>query len=237
MKISLYQRIKRGLLRLRLHPIRVFVFHQVSDVFEPDTMWECDWTETESFKRSISALTRKYTFISLNQVKDHLENDRFRFKDYAALTADDGWASLKNILPWLAEQKIPITLFLNPSCLDGNHWNSRETDNLLTEEEVIRIVGQGAPYISISSHGWSHKNSKTMSLEEFEESVQMSEDALKKLPGHVPFYAFVSGRHTPSQVAYLRSRQLIPVFVDGRDNVNDPVSIHRHCIDGIHFHD
>ena len=100
MKMSFYQRIMRGLLRLRLHPIRVFVFHQVSDVFEPDTMWECDWTETEAFKRSLSALTKKYTFISLDEVKEHLANDRFRFKDYAALTADDGWASLKNILPW-----------------------------------------------------------------------------------------------------------------------------------------
>ena len=237
MKISFYQRIKRGLLRLRLHPIRAFVFHQVSDVFEPDTMWECDWTETEAFKRSISALTKKYTFISLDEVKEHLANDRFRFKDYAALTADDGWASLKNILPWLVGQKIPVTLFLNPSCLDGKHWNSRETDKLLTGEEVARIVEQGEPYITIASHGWTHKNSKTMSLEEFEDSVRKSEEVLDRLPGHVPFYAFVSGRHTPAQVDFLRSRPLTPVFVDGRDNVNDPMSIHRHCIDGIPIHE
>ena len=237
MKMSFYQRIMRGLLRLRLHPIRVFVFHQVSDVFEPDTMWECDWTETEAFKRSISALTKKYTFISLDEVKEHLANDRFRFKDYAALTADDGWASLKNILPWLVEQKIPVTLFLNPSCLDGKHWNSRETDKLLTGEEVARIVEQGGAFITIASHGWTHKNSKTMPLDNFENSVQMSEEALERLPGHVPFYAFVSGRHTSAQVTYLRSRKLTPVFVDGRDNVNDPKSIHRHCIDGIPIHE
>lgn len=237
MKISFYQRIKRGLLRLRLHPIRVFVFHQVSDVFEPDTMWDCDWTETETFKRSISALTKKYTFLSLAEVKEHLANDRFRFKDYAALTADDGWASLKNILPWLVGQKIPVTLFLNPSCLDGKHWNSRETDKLLTGEEVVRVVEQGEPYITIASHGWTHKNSKTMSLEVFEDSVRKSEEVLDRLPGHVPFYAFVSGRHTPAQVDFLRSRPLTPVFVDGRDNVNDPMSIHRHCIDGIPIHE
>lgn len=237
MKKPFLQRLRHRLSRMRRHPIPVFVFHQVSDVFEPDTMWECDWTEAEAFKRSILVLTKKYTFISLDQVKDHLTQDRFRFKDYAALTADDGWASLKGILPWLAEQKIPVTLFLNPSCLDGKHWNSRETDKLLTEEEVVRIVGQGAPYITIASHGWTHKNSKTMSLEEFEDSVRMSEEVLERLPGHVPFFAFVSGRHTPAQVACLRSRKLTPVFVDGRSNVNDPMSIHRHCIDGIDIHE
>ena len=232
MKISFYQRIKRGLLRLRLHPIRVFVFHQVSDVFEPDTMWECDWTETEAFKRSISALTKKYTFISLDEVKDHLANDWFRFKDYAALTADDGWASLKNILPWLAEQKIPVTLFLNPSCLDGKHWNSRETDKLLTREDIIRIVGQGAPYFSVASHGWTHKRCDGMTEEEFAENVDRAEKALVGMPGKVPFFAFASGMYTLMQVDYLRARGLTPVFVDGRVNDQKSASIHRFCIDG-----
>ena len=232
MKMSLYQRIKRGLLRLRLHPIRVFVFHQVSDVFEPDTMWECDWTETEAFKRSISALTKKYTFISLDQVKDHLENDRFRFKDYAALTADDGWASLKNILPWLVERKIPVTLFLNPSCLDGKHWNSRETDKLLTREEVVRIVEQGAPYITIASHGWTHKSSLHMTMEEFIESVDKSERVLQEMPAKVPFFAYASGLSAEGQFGYLRKQGLTPVYVDRRVNSKDSILIHRYCIDG-----
>ena len=232
MKMSLYRRIKRGLLRLRLHPIRVFVFHQVSDVFEPDTMWECDWTETEAFKRSISALTKKYTFISLDQVKDHLENDRFRFKDYAALTADDGWASLKNILPWLVERKIPVTLFLNPSCLDGKHWNSRETDKLLTREEVVRFVEQGAPYITIASHGWTHKSSLHMTMEEFIESVDKSERVLQEMPAKVPFFAYASGLSAEGQFGYLRKQGLTPVYVDRRVNSKDSILIHRYCIDG-----
>ena len=237
MKQNFFQRLKHLWSRIWFHPIQVFVFHQVSDVFEPETMWECDWTQTNAFKQRILAMKKKYTFISLTEVQRHLAQDKWRFRNYASLTADDGWASLTNILPWLVEQKIPVTLFLNPSCLDGKHWNSRETDKLLIGEEVVRVVEQGAPYITIASHGWTHTNSKTMSLEDFEDSVRMSEEALGRLPGHVPFYAFVSGRHTPAQVDFLRNRQLTPVFVDGQNNVNDPMSIHRHCIDGIPIHE
>ena len=233
MKKNLMRRALRRLRRMWRHPIRVFVFHQVSDVFEPDTMWDIDWTQTDAFKGNVRSLMKKYTFISLNEVKEHLAKDWFRFKDYAALTSDDGWASVKSILPWLAENKIPVTLFLNPSCLDGRHWNSRETDKLLTEAEVRRIVEQGAPYISVASHGWTHKNCKAMAKEEFENSVRKSEEVLERLPGKVPFYAFASGRHTPWQTAYLRENGLIPVFVDGRVNDNDPESIHRFCMDGM----
>ena len=214
-----------------MQPIRVFVFHQVSDVFEPETMWECDWTQTEEFKRNILALRDKYKFIPLNEVREHLAKDRFRFRKYAALTADDGWTSLKNILPWLVEKRIPVTLFLNPSCLDGLHKNSRETDKLLTEEEVVRIVREGAPFITVASHGWTHKNCREMSQEEFEESVDKSEEVLERMPGKVPFYAFASGRFTWPQVAYLRGRNLMPVFVDGKDNEQKAASIHRFCID------
>lgn len=232
MKKSFFQRVRHHLFRLRLHPIRVFVFHQVSDVFEPDTMWECDWTQTDVFKRNILALKQKYTFISLAEVRNHLEKDKWRLKDYAALTADDGWASLANILPWLVEQKIPITLFLNPSCLDGQHRHSRETDKLLTEQEVLNIVEEGSPYISVASHGWTHKSCTEMTMEEFEESVQRSEVVLNRIPSKVSFFAFASGKHTQEQVDYLRGNSLIPVFVDGTVNENDPDAIHRYCIDG-----
>ncbi len=231
MSSSFLQRLTRHLSRMYRQPIRVFVFHQVSDVFAPETMWECDWTQTEAFKQKISALMKKYRFISLEAVREHLAKDRWRFRRYAALTADDGWESLTGILPWLADRKIPVTLFLNPSCLDGVHKNSRETDRLLTKQEVLRLIDAGKPFISVASHGWTHKSCDLMTMDEFEESVRAAEAVLDELPAKAPFFAFASGRFTPAQVSYLRDRKLVPVFVDGKDNVKDPASIHRFCID------
>lgn len=225
-------RLRKKWKRLRLKPIRVFCFHQVSDEFKPETMWEVDWTLTEQFKRNILKLKKKYTFIPLSEVSDHLAHDRFRMRRFAALTADDGWASLKNILPWLAKQKIPITLFLNPLYLDGIHYQERETEKLLTREDVASLVKEYAPYITIASHGWTHDDCKKMSLVEFEECVQKAEAAMKGMEGKIEYYAFTYGSCTKDEFEYLRKVGLIPVLMDGGQNVSDDSCVHRELLDG-----
>lgn len=211
-------------------PIRVFCFHQVSDEFEPDTMSECDWTQTEVFKDKILALKKRYTFVSLEAAYQHIANDKVRFKKYASLTADDGWASLKNILPWLAEQGIPVTLFLNPSYLDGKHFQWRDTEKLLTHEEVISLVKEYNPMITIASHGWRHEKCEKMSDKEFEVNVQTAEAVLNEMPGKVPFYAFTYGYFLCSQIKVLRELHLIPVLVADDKNYCSPL-VYRECID------
>lgn len=228
----LLEKIRRKVGSTRLQPIRVFCFHQVSDEFEPETMWECDWTQTEQFKRKILALKKKYTFISLTEVTKRLQNDRFRPQRYAALTSDDGWASLKGILPWLAEEKIPVTLFLNPLYLDGVHYQKRETEKLMTKDDVVELVTQYSPYITIASHGWLHKDCVKMTMGEFSECVVKAEDALSEMKGKIPYYAFTFGRRKGEQVGFLKSQALVPVFMDGRKNYDDATCIHRELLDG-----
>lgn len=230
--LELTHKLSRYLEKLRLRPVRVFCFHQVSDVFEPDTMWECDWTQTEAFKRKVLALKERYTFIPLDVAYDHIANDRFRVKNYAVLTADDGWASLKNIIPWLVEQKIPVTLFLNPLYLDGIHYQERATEKLLTRADVDELVEQFSPMITIASHGWSHKDCTKMSEEDFEISVRMSEDALQGIGGKIPFFAFTFGRYHDNQADWLRSQSIVPVLMDGTKNYDDATRIHRELLDG-----
>lgn len=223
--------IKRKFTRFRLKPVRVFCFHHVSDVFEPDTMWECDWTQLEPFKKNIMTLKKKYTFISLKEAYNHISNDKFRKTDYAVLTSDDGWASLKNILPWLAEEKIPVTLFLNPLYMDGKHYQSRDSEAFLTKEEVAELTERYEPFITIASHGWSHGDCMKMSMESFKDSVYKSEEYLTPLKGKVPFYAFTFGRHLVKQMEFLDQQNLVPVLIDGMVNYDDASCIHRECID------
>lgn len=228
---DLFRKIAKRWARLWLKPIRVFCFHQVSDAFEPETMWECDWTQIDVFKRIILDLKKKYTFISLPEVTEHLRNDRFRMKRYAALTADDGWASLKNIIPWLVEQKIPVTLFLNPLYMDGKCFRKRVTERFLTKEEVDDLVVRYEPFITIASHGWSHDDCSKMAIGPFKESVERSEAFLGTMKGKVPFYAFTYGRYNGNQLDFLRDRSIIPVLANGRMNYCDASCIHRECMD------
>ena len=225
------KKLKEVLLRIRFKPIHVFVFHQVSDEFDPDGMWECDWSNTEVFKHKILALKSRYSFIPLEEAYHHISKDTYRIKSYASLTTDDGWASLKNILPWLAEQQIPVTLFVNPKYMDGEHYQIRKTEQFLTTNEVSTIINHNAPLFSIGSHGWAHDDCTTMTFEQFTESVGLSESFLKGIKRKIPFYAFTFGRYTREQKEWLLQQHIVPVLVDTTLNYNDSSCIHRECID------
>lgn len=220
-------KISRKWMKIRLQPIRVFCFHQVSDVFEPDTMWECAWMQTDEFKEKILRIRKEgVTFISLAEATDKLKHDRVRCKKYAVLTADDGWASMKNILPWLAEHGIPITLFINPLYLDGVHKQERETEKLLTKEELEHIAQQ-YPLVNIASHGWLHTNYAEWTDEEFRNQIMRADRELRNFYSYIPYMAFPYGKYTQSNLSILQELQIIPVYIDGMVNWNDSEVIHR----------
>lgn len=219
-------------MKLRLQPIRVFCFHQVSDVFDASTMWECDWTQTDTFKQKILAYKKDYEFISLEEAYLHIQNDVYRRKKYAVLTADDGWTSVTNIILWLVEQEIPITLFVNSAYLDGKHYQERETEKLLTKAEIIELINQYPEYITIASHGEKHINTQLLNEQEFESSVLKAETELSELPNKIPYYAFTYGKYKTEHKMVLAKHNIVPVLVDGAVNYDNPI-ISRECIDGI----
>lgn len=223
------KKVRRRWTRIRLHPIRVFCFHQVSDEFEPDTMEKSDWIQTEEFKKCIVALKKKYTFISLPEGTAHLKQDIHRLKEYAVLTADDGWASLKNILPWLAEQNIPVALFVNPAYMRGDGYRERDTEKYLTMEELKYYV-TSCKNLSIALHGWEHKDMSSFSELEFQEDVAKTKKALSSFLGYIPYYAYPWGKHNSMNDRILREHSLTPVLMDGEKNYSDSLLIHRELL-------
>ena len=231
-------------------PIPVFCFHQVSDEYDSLTTWECDWTQTDVFMRNINVLKRKYTFISLPEVTNHLQHDCFRFKRYAALTADDGYRSLLNVIPWFEEQRIPITLFLNTKYLDKKSWSAineeqanrakPDVDMLmevcpklyLSKEELFSL---NSPFISIGMHGHEHLDATCQTNEEFRENIQRCMDIIYKHPRYIRYFAFTWGHHNVDTDMVVRDMHLIPVTINGGKNCNKADSIDRICIDGIRF--
>lgn len=222
-------RIKRFLKRLRLRPIHVFCFHQVSDVFEPETMHECDWIQTEAFKTKLLELKKKYTFISLQDAYSHIANDKIRIKHYAVLTVDDGWASLKNVIPWLAEQGIPVTLFLNPAYSDGKHFREKETERYLTEQDLEQFA-KTCTNISFGMHGWDHTDVSKQDEDAFKTNIEQSFKALKRYGNFVHFFAYPWGRHNTMNDSLLKEFGLVPVLMDGMKNCNDTSVIHREIL-------
>lgn len=228
MNIELFHRISRKLTKLRLQPIRVFCFHHVCERFDADSMNACDWMQIDEFKSRVQAMRNEgVLFISLTEAYRHIYSDWLRHKKYAVLTFDDGYASLKEILPWLEEQKIPVTLFINGKYLDGKSYRKNPNERYMIKDEIFALT---SPLNEIGNHGWEHIRVTDITDEEFGISVGQNVQLLSTHPNYIPYWAYTYGSYTDFTENYLREQHLIPVYVDGVKNYNDNKVIHRELL-------
>lgn len=227
-KGGLLHKIHRRLQRIYLQPIRVYCLHHVSSAFDVESMETCDWIQIDEFKHKVQALQRQgVEFITLMASYNRISNDKFRNHQYAVLTFDDGYASLKEILPWLEEQHIPATLFINSRYLDGKSYRKNPKEQYLTCEELFML---NSPFIEIGSHGWEHSNAMQMTEDEFEESIKRNVQVLSAHPCFIPFHAYTWGKHTNISDKVLKNIKLIPVLMDGKPNYSETQCIHRELL-------
>ncbi len=239
---KLINRIKRKWTKFLLQPIRVFCFHHVSETYHPLTMWECDWTQTELLKRNIQNLKEQgYTFISLSDAQKKLKHDWFRHEKYAVLTADDGFKSLLNILPWLKERNIPITLFVNPKYIMedriGENMQNRldQSKTKVSSDEIYLkmndIESMHSPLITFAYHGYEHMDEWKIDERVFTQNLtQCIETMQRDFPNVIPFYAHTYGHAKREYDVILYKQGLTPVYVSGNCNYKDALHIDRELI-------
>ena len=228
MILDLYHKIKRKWMKLCLQPIRVFCLHHVCKTYDETTMYQGDWAQIDEFKSRIQSMQHDgVEFISLTDAYAKLTNDKFRNHKYAVLTFDDGYASLKEILPWLEEQQIPATLFINGKYLDGKSYRKNPNEKYLIKEELFSLT---SPLIEIGSHGWEHNRATEMTAEEFAESVKRNIGLLSGHPNYIPFWAYTYGSHSNNTDDYLHRQGLVPLYIDGMKNYNEIKVIHRELL-------
>lgn len=221
-------KIKRKFTKLRLQPIRVFCLHHVCKAFDGDSMHKCDWMDIEAFKRAIIRMHNNGAkFISMSEAYMRITNDKIRRQKYIALTFDDGYASLKEILPWLEKQQIPVTLFINGKYLDGKSYRKNAMEKYMTKDELWSLT---SPLIEVANHGWEHIRVTEMSEDEFRTSVEQNVQLLSNHPNYIPFWAYSYGTHTDFTNSYLLEKHIIPVYIDGVKNYNGKKVIHRELL-------
>ena len=211
-----------------LQPIRVYCMHLVSAEFDEESMNKEDWMVIEEFKQRIHLLQQEgVAFISLADAYSHIRNDKVRCRKYAVLTFDDGYATLNEILPWLKERNIPVTLFINGKYLDGKSYRKNPKEKYLTKEELWTLI---SPLIEIGHHGWEHNKVTEMKNEEFAELVERNVSALENHQNYIPFWAYTYGNHTQASDEYLRGHRIVPVYIDGKKNYTNHDVIHRELL-------
>ena len=215
-------------MKLRLKPIQVFCLHHVCVEFDASSMNECDWMQIDEFKNKIQLFRQDgVEFISLTEAYNKMTNDKFRNRKYAVLTFDDGYASLKEILPWLEEQHIPVTLFINGKYLDGKSYRKNPKEQYLTKKELFALT---SPLIEIGSHGWEHTDASVVTENEFAESICANILLLSTHPRYIPFHAYTWGRQTKKTDRLLLEKGIIPILVDDAQNYDYKQLIHRELL-------
>lgn len=226
--MEFWNKIRRKLVKLRLQPIHAFCLHHVCGAFDAESMNQGDWMQIDEFKNKVLALRQRgVEFIALTEAYNKITNDKFRNHKYVVLTFDDGYASLKEILPWLEEQQIPATLFINGKYLDGKSYRKNPKEEYLTKEELFALT---SPLIEIGNHGWEHIRVTEMTDEEFRTSVEQNAKLLSKHPNYIPFWAYTYGDHTAYSDTYLHGQHLVPLYVDGEKNYNNNLIVHRELL-------
>jgi peptidoglycan/xylan/chitin deacetylase (PgdA/CDA1 family) len=172
----------------------------------------------DEFKKKINVLrSQGYQFISLTAAYEYLKKDWFRRKKYAVLTFDNGYKSLKKILPWIEEQKIPATLFTNGKYLDGESYRETPKEQYLTYDELFALT---STLIEIGHHGWEHKSVNEMSEAELIDSMQKNIEILSSHPRYIPFWAYTWGQHTEDTDICLKQVGITPIIITGHGNYN-----------------
>lgn len=245
---SFFQHIKRILTRLRLQPIRVFCFHQISEQYEEGVYCKPDWIPVGFLKNHIERLQKEgYEFISLAEAHKHITKDIFRFEKYAVLTADDGLKCQLALLPWFEERNIPITLFIDLETLDGKTCtvpvkNFLDISNAEEEQKhakqlyltLKQLENLSSPMLSIGMHGIMHEKVNSMNAEEFAELICTCKQALSKHSDYIPFFAYPYGAHSSVTDKVLYQEKIVPVLADGCMNYNDSKVIHREILERIY---
>ena len=227
--MKIFDKIWRKWIKLRLQPIRVFCLHHVCSTLDAEWMNAFDWMQIDEFKSKVIAMQQDgVEFISLTNAYKHISDDWVRCKKYAVLTFDDGYASLREILPWLEEQQISATLFINGKYLDGKSYRKNPQEQYLTRDELSALT---SPMIEIGSHGWVHTDATQMTDSDFSEYINKNVRLLSTQQCYVPFHAYTWGKHTSTCDEILANREIIPVLVDGMKNYNDKQYVHRELMD------
>lgn len=234
--MKIIDKIIKKITKLRLQPIHIYDLHHVCKKFDDECMNLCDWMPIDEFQNKVLTMRQSgIEFISLSDAYHHICNDWFRRKKYAVITFDDGYASLKEILPWLQEHNIPVTLFINPDYAAGKAYRKTPKEKYLTIEELSELAHtpytvQHTPMVEIGMHGLQHIDVSQMNEQKFINYAKSSITETSKLNGYIPFWAYTWGRHSVISDKILADLQIPIVLVDGMINYSNRLCLHRELL-------
>lgn len=159
--------------------------------------------QPEAFAQQCATLARKRRVLDLPQAVARLGSSGRLPPGLAALTFDDGFASVyDHAFPVLVRHGLPATIFLVAATLTPQghpvDWlipAPASPPPTLSVEQVLEMQEAG---VRFASHSYAHRDLDGLDDAECERDLRESRELLSDLLGRpVPFLAYPRGRHDP----------------------------------------
>lgn len=164
--------------------ISVLCYHSISGA---DNKFAID---AEVFEKHIEKISRHARFVSLDEIAEMLSGKKIAMPAIA-ITFDDGYKDIMNILPVMKKYNVPAAVF---AVSDHDKINRTELGNdsdLLDYADLKRLYSEGW---TIGCHSATHADFKNLSEEKIKEEIINSKKTLEeKLGFKIEYFAYPKG--------------------------------------------
>ena len=147
------------------------------------------------FEEEMKEISRHARFISLDEAVGGLAGNNI-LAPAVAVTFDDGYADMLDVLPIARKRNIPIALFVlaDPDNADRNEIGNNLS--LLRLDQIQYLQRQGW---TIGCHGATHRNLANLSKSELVKEITNSKKELEhKLVSRIDYFAYPKGIYNES---------------------------------------
>ncbi len=157
----------------------VLLYHSISESKDFFTV------SPEVFEKQMRYIKRCQKVISLDAVLNYIKGAPIQ-NNSVAITFDDGYQDFVKIaLPILVRLSIPATVFVLGKDDEVDRFELGNTEQLLTVNDVQQLKN---PFVTIGSHGVSHRKLTRLPSFEVTKEVHDSKNHIKEMYGISPVY-------------------------------------------------
>lgn len=174
----------------------IFCYHAV------DPAWSSPLAVAPAtFEAQCRWLARHRSVLDLVDAVDHVDRRGRLPRGLAALTFDDGFASVhEHALPVLTRHRLPATVFVVSDTLSPGgrpvHWVDDPPPFPLATMSADQVLGLHEAGVRIGSHSYAHADLTLLGEQDCQRDLRASRDLLEDLlRARVHFLAYPRGRH------------------------------------------
>lgn len=172
------------LVGLNTDTVSVLCYHSFSDNSDRYSI------NLEAFARQIKIISRDANFVSLDDIVESMKGKKLK-TPAVALTIDDGYTDVMQILPLTKRYRIPITLFILSEPHNANWGEIKNERPLLNSQELKYLISQGW---TIGCHSATHADFSSLNQERLKKEIIEAKKTLEeKLGMPVKYFAYPKG--------------------------------------------